>query len=353
MSEKPIISVIVPVYNVEKYILDLLKSLSAQTFKNFELILVNDGTKDNSIAIAENYLKKTAINYKIINQENKGTASARNTGLKYAIGEWIVMPDSDDILDVDFLEELYTTAIKYNADMTFCLYRNAYDYNNIYADYNCDNFSIKSDIIKYNREELFNSFLIRKLPLIPTALLIKHELIVCNNLYFEEKQIFGEDQQFIWKLIPFLNKALQVTKPMYIYRVRPLSKMTTPNILNMIQSYFVFKNTLIAYYNKIDDEISETFLKYGVARFAIALYHTSALKHDYEAFIDLIRSTEYKKNTKRLITFPDIKIRILASILYLFPKLFFSFFHKAPKIFSKFNSNNSLNRSRINQSMSF
>lgn len=96
----PKFSIIVPVYNVENYIRECLESIKSQTYKDYEVIIVNDGTKDNSIEIAKEYP------FKIINQKNQGLSVARNTGVKHAKGEYILFLDSDDYLEKDTLKEI-------------------------------------------------------------------------------------------------------------------------------------------------------------------------------------------------------------------------------------------------------
>lgn len=96
----PKFSIIIPVYNVEKYIKECLDSVLNQTYKDYEVIVVNDGTKDNSIEIAKEYP------FKIINQKNQGLSVARNTGVKHAKGEYILFLDSDDYLEKDTLKEI-------------------------------------------------------------------------------------------------------------------------------------------------------------------------------------------------------------------------------------------------------
>ena len=98
------VSVIVPVYNVEKYIRQCLESIINQTYKNLEIIVVNDGTKDNSMKIVEEYLSDERI--KVINKENGGIASARNRGIDEATGEYISFVDSDDWLELNTYEKL-------------------------------------------------------------------------------------------------------------------------------------------------------------------------------------------------------------------------------------------------------
>lgn len=110
------VSVIVPVYNVEKYLKRCLDSIINQTYKNIEMILVNDGSKDNSRDICEEYAKKYE-SVSLINQENGGLSAARNTGLKYVTGEAVTFVDSDDWLELDAIEYYVESMKKYNVDM--------------------------------------------------------------------------------------------------------------------------------------------------------------------------------------------------------------------------------------------
>lgn len=109
------VSVIVPFYNVEKYIERAIESVLEQSLKDIEIIIVNDGSKDNSEKLIEKYLEDKRIIY--IKQENKGLGAARNTGLSTAKGEYIAFLDSDDYIDNDFYEKLYNSAIKNDADV--------------------------------------------------------------------------------------------------------------------------------------------------------------------------------------------------------------------------------------------
>ncbi|AKL98105.1 glycosyltransferase family 2 protein [Endomicrobium proavitum] len=116
IAEKtPLISIIVPVWNVEKYLARCLDSVFAQTFKNFEIICVNDGSPDNSAEILEEYSKKDS-RIRIINQENQGLSAARNSGMRKAKGKYIYFLDSDDFIHPQLLEITYYFITKYNAD---------------------------------------------------------------------------------------------------------------------------------------------------------------------------------------------------------------------------------------------
>ena len=114
------ITIIIPIYNCEKTISRCIDSILRQTYKNFELILVNDGSTDGTSRILCSY-KDNRI--KLINQENKGTGSARNTGIKYATGDFICFVDGDDYVEPNFLCEGYELIKKYNAQIVACIYK--------------------------------------------------------------------------------------------------------------------------------------------------------------------------------------------------------------------------------------
>ena len=119
------ISVIVPVYNVEKYIRKCLDSLVNQTFKDFEIIIVNDGTKDNSMKVIEDNFNDDRI--KIYNKKNGGLASARNFGITKATSKYLFFVDSDDFISLDCLEKMYNKIIEDNTDLVICDYYKYYE----------------------------------------------------------------------------------------------------------------------------------------------------------------------------------------------------------------------------------
>lgn len=116
------ISVIVPVYNSEDYLATCVESILSQTYEELEIILINDGSTDNSGTICDNFAKRDS-RVKVFHQENKGVSNARNRGLDIASGEFITFVDSDDTLECDMYETLINLALKYKADVAHCGYR--------------------------------------------------------------------------------------------------------------------------------------------------------------------------------------------------------------------------------------
>ena len=152
------ISVIVPIYKVEKYLRRCIDSIINQTFKNIEIILVNDGSPDNCPKICEEYKNKDN-RIIIINQENQGLSVARNSGIRIARGQYLVFIDSDDYIEEDMIEYLYEGIVKYDVDISCCGYVAVYD-NGIK-----EKITVPSEDTIYKKEEALNILLLKCLVL--------------------------------------------------------------------------------------------------------------------------------------------------------------------------------------------
>lgn len=154
MSQSPLISVIVPVYNTEKYLRKCLDSICGQTYRNLEIICVNDGSPDNSAAILEEYAARDE-RIKVLTQQNAGQGAARNTGLDYASGEWITGVDSDDYLELDAYEYAINEA---TPDVDIVCFGTQVTWQNIPQQQHMDDFyAIPSKGIQYITSELIAS----------------------------------------------------------------------------------------------------------------------------------------------------------------------------------------------------
>jgi glycosyltransferase involved in cell wall biosynthesis len=120
---EPLISVIIPAYNIEAYLPRCLDSVLAQTYQNLEIIIVDDGSKDGTGAIADDYAKRFPERIRCIHQENSGVTTARLNGTVAAKGEWIGYVDGDDEIEPDMYQRLMDNALKYNADISHCGYQ--------------------------------------------------------------------------------------------------------------------------------------------------------------------------------------------------------------------------------------
>ncbi len=149
MKDSPLVSVIVPVYNAERYLDRCIDSITRQTYSNLEIILVEDGSPDSCARICDKWAE-TDARVRVIHKENGGVSSARNAGLDIAAGEYITFADNDDILDADMIEFLYGNLIKYDADISRCSYRFYYTQEELYEDSEVND----SVVVLDNQEEL-------------------------------------------------------------------------------------------------------------------------------------------------------------------------------------------------------
>ena len=134
-QSKPKVSVILPIYNQEKYVSKALDSLNVQTLKDAEFICINDGSTDNTLSILNEYAQKDS-RIKIINQKNQGTGRARNNGLKVAQGEYIAFLDPDDWMERDALESLYKKSKEQDCDMLIFNFKRIDEDGNILSLFN-------------------------------------------------------------------------------------------------------------------------------------------------------------------------------------------------------------------------
>lgn len=209
------VSVIVPVYGVEKYIDKCLNCLVNQTLEDIEVIVVNDGTKDNSQKIIDKYVKKYPNKVKSFIKKNGGQGSARNYGLKKATGEYIGYVDSDDYVEFDMYEKLYNKAKENNLDIVIC------GNYNVSEDYKSK--KIDLEFIKYNDNKL-NALLGKK------AVWNKiYKKNIVENLEFRSK-VWYEDFDFSIKAICNAKKIDYINEPLYDYLIREGSTMNNSNI---------------------------------------------------------------------------------------------------------------------------
>lgn len=211
---KPIISIILPVHNTSPYLEECLNSIHNQSFKNYELICIDDGSSDNSYEILKKY-EDIITNCKVIYQSNQGVASARNTGLKNVSGDYIVFIDSDDYIEYNYLERLYNESCNTDADVVIC---------NFYRYY--DNSNLKLPVIYKKSSGLYSSHDILK-SLIPDNLihsylwnkLWKKDLF--DNLEFPD--IKYEDISVMCDLFYKAKKISIISDTLYYYRIRKTS----------------------------------------------------------------------------------------------------------------------------------
>lgn len=217
MSEV-LISVIIPVYNLENYINKCLSSVGNQTFENIEIIVIDDGSTDNSkLVINEHVVQDNRIIY--IEKENRGVSSARNKGIEVAKGKYITFVDGDDYINPFMLEELISKAEKDLLNLVLCFHSST----------SVDFLKIEDNTI--TAEEYIKYILEGKVPRTACGILYKLEIIKNNNLFFDNDLHYGEDMLFTIKfLLLSKNKVGICPHPFYIVGQREESAIRTMNI---------------------------------------------------------------------------------------------------------------------------
>ncbi len=216
-----LVSIIIPVYNVEKYLDKCIQSVVNQSYKNIEIILVDDGSPDNCCTICDKWARKDN-RIKVIHQTNQGLSSARNSGIEIANGDYLCFVDSDDYVDKNYIQILYRSVHENNADMGICRF----------ADINENNELLETDNIQqiadgvYTGEEILKELLFTfKIPI----------RVVWNKIY--KKSLFddlkfsvgkiNEDEFIIHRLIANSNKISVTNKVLYYYLHRNNSIMSS------------------------------------------------------------------------------------------------------------------------------
>lgn len=200
------ISVIVPVYNAEKFLNRCIDSILGQTYKDFELILVDDGSQDHSSDILNKYAKMDhRVN--LISQNNKGVSGARNTGLQAAKGEYFLYVDADDWIEQDMIEKLISTGRKEDADIIMC---------------NSDHAEEKADLIKglptevdvwdHDRQR-YEFMKHQRLTGMLWNKLIRRSM--SDGILFNERTGYGEDAEFLWKILKKSQKMIVINEILY------------------------------------------------------------------------------------------------------------------------------------------
>lgn len=305
----PLVSVIMPVYNVENYIRDSVKSVISQTYKNIELIVVDDGSQDDSIYRAKKLLEESQIKYKIIHQKNLGQGSARNAGFRVSNGEWVLFLDSDDMLSVNGIEHM-VSAVTQNIDLVFC------DNNSILSS-NKAIIKCKSRTPQYfSRRELQMLFLKRKKVVLAPGTLFKKEFLIRNNLFFEEIP-WSEDQHFIWKVLYHISGGCYLKEPIYQYLHRAGSIMTASKAKVMKMSYKSICS-LSSYYE--DERNVGQFI---VPRWVMGTMNVSARLLPYSEWKNLWDEIDASKHFRKLKRFPEIKVRLFSVVGCFSKKLYY------------------------------
>lgn len=311
------ISIIVPIYNVEKYLNRCIDSILAQTFTDFELILVDDGSTDNCIKICNEYAEKDN-RIVVIHKENSGLSAARNTGLDIATGEYIGFIDSDDYIHPQMYEILYSKIIKSNCDLAISRFKKIYNNEDEFKEYNID--SIK--YYKLNSKEALNELCGNN---------SVQFVIACNKLY--KKNLFDklryedgryhEDEFIIHNLLYKCRDIVYIELDLYNYYQREGSIMKNNSPKRIIDSLDAYESRMKFFYKNKMNNLTDY----------IAYFYVIKFFNEYKK--EFIINNNYNKKMKRSFL-NNIIFLLNSSKFNIKEKLSFIIFLLSEKLYYKY-----------------
>lgn len=218
-QDSPLISVVIPVYNVESYLEECLNSVVGQTYSNLQIILIDDGSTDTSGSICDKYASQDS-RITVVHQKNQGAGAAKNTGLEAVTGEYLSIIDSDDYLEQNYYKIMLSAITETNADTVQCLFRNQFKNKSFNHNYN---FPSSHNRVLTPQEYLFEMLYDWKYAVFWNKL-FKTELL--GNARFPVGRKI-DDEFFTYKLICNSKKIVNINNVLYNYRMRGTSVMTS------------------------------------------------------------------------------------------------------------------------------
>ena len=299
------ISIIVPIYNVEAFLQRCVESVLIQTYKNWELILVDDGSPDNCPQICDDYALKDC-RIKVVHKENGGQADARNYGLDVASGAYVMFLDSDDYIHPNMLSTMLKVSLQENADIVQCSFLRGSD----------DVFPIIDERCSRKLYDNHTIFYSSKQKLILWAKLYKRELWDGVRI---PTGIYYEDDASTWRLYYRSQKTVLISIPYYYYYINPKGTMSGHRKRPSMDFIKIYQDR-IAFFR---EEKDEDLVKVSQWRFCMPLMLVYMRGNITQEEKNRILSL-FKDNVKSMITYPNvpIKYRIVLGIFNIFPPFF-------------------------------
>lgn len=313
MNTKDLLSIIIPVYNSERFIKETLTSLERQTCRNFNVVIVNDGSTDSSESIIFDYIAKSTLKIEYFYQDNQGVSVARNKGIQKSSSRYLMFCDSDDLYHEKMVETMLLNFERYEVDIVGCGVSHS-----LFADRNqresiiCTLSDLQNDFLFNNRDYQFCLFCYKK------------EIIDKYNILFSSDLLFGEDDEFTWRYLCHAKSVYRTSLALYYYRDNPSSvtKKITAKRMQVIDSMIRVSN----YYAFYEDNYSYKLKKYGVSRAKLAIAREFAFYDKKDLYRELIDSSNYKCSLFPLLAFPSLKIKLAGFIFIISKSIFFKLF---------------------------
>ena len=316
-----LVSVIVPIYNVENFLDRCIDSIEYQTYRNIEVILVNDGSTDKSGEMCNSYEKKYK-NIRVIHKKNEGVSKARNIGLKNANGKYILFVDGDDTLQLDMIQKLITIMKEKKAQIVQCCYKT------IYEDGNYMQKSNNEKVYTYSsKDEILKKFFDKKITISVWNKIFEKSLI--DNIYFNENVSHYEDKLFVYYALLNCKKLVHTNYLGYNYFKRKNSA-----------SYSTFKYSYLEI-REVDEMILNNVKLNNFNKKIFDLAEKNVVETDLELAKMMIKSKANEKYLKEynliireikrtpMIVFLKLKIKKKFEVLLFKFKFFQALYKKA------------------------
>ena len=311
----PYISVIVTVYNIEKYITQCLESLSKQTYDNFEVVIVNDGSKDNCKEIIEEFINNNQLeNFFLYTKENEGITPTRNYGIEKSRGEWIFFLDGDDWVEPDALKILAKSAKEYNPDLViggYCAADDATGKKEIWSDYPKEYGTLPDD---FDGIHSFGFCWGR---------LFKRSLINEHNLRFDERIPYAEDNAWNFDYNRFVKSYSCSNEIIYNYRINRDGALTTKLITPQMK-YYVWEH-MEKFINSYDENDLAKAIKLnpGLNRVFWRVISTAIINDILDKKIDLAKKKRKMPLTQISASSFNARSKKDRFFIFIFKKSFF------------------------------
>lgn len=301
MKQHPLVSILIPVYNVETYISTCLNSILSQTYPNLQIVLFDDGSKDQSLAICKEYAFKNK-NIEVYHQDNQGVTATRNHLLEKVKGDFVLFVDSDDWIETDMVDHLLSLGIQKDADMVMC--------DRVINDNKPS--QTKPFVVELSQEKAIKDFLY-------------HNYFIgslCNKLFktsqlhdlsFHSGISYGEDALFCWQVLQKIKKVVVTNKQLYHYRM---------NANSLSHAFNGHQFTIYYVWLPIVDDVEKfypQFLSIAQGHFCVSMTMVlyNAARHGYQS----------DENTKRLCSVVRTnKMKMLRHIPHSFKKFILASF---------------------------
>ena len=308
------ISVIIPVYDGAQYVDGLCEALRAQALQDFEVIFINDGSRDQTLDRISSWQRDASLCIKIIDQENGGVSAARNAGIDAASGSHLCFVDVDDLPRPNYLSDLFA-AFTGEVDAVFCKQQ-------------LSRIGIAEavppgetgSIRRVDRLECLRDFLYGRLISGCCTMMIRTEVVIKAELRFAESYKFSEDLHFVWRAIASCRSIAYVDSTLYVYMLQ--SESATSRFTEERLHGFQLMKSLEEHFDRAAPAFASEFRRYGAARIAWSIAWQSAVRLSHRDYLEFVHTHPLRSELAKLLRFPDVSVAASSFVFVLNARLF-------------------------------